>query len=371
MTKIKFENVNKKFDSVVAADNVNLEINDKEFFIILGPSGGGKSTLLNLIAGLEQVDSGTIYFDDKPINDVPPEKRNVAMVFQSYAIYPHMNVFDNVAMGLRAKKLAKQEVKKQVENATEMLGIREYLNRKPYQLSGGERQRVALARALVRRPDAFLLDEPLANIDAKLRQSVRVELKSLQRQFGITTVYVTHDQTEAMSMGDRVALIRQGKIIQTSTPSEMYSRPLNTFVAEFLGSPSITLFETDLRDKDGRYIFEAPAFVLELPLETAKMRNITATIRNKARDNKVMIGFRPEDLAIHKESLNNAIEGKIYLIENLGKESIITLKIGERLIQAVSAHPPAGVHVDDTVWLTVDFDKMYIFDKETQQNLLI
>lgn len=305
---IVLRNITKRFANTVVFQGVNLKINSGEFFTILGPSGCGKSTMLNLIAGLEEPTEGEIYFGSKLMNNIHPRDRNVAMVFQSYALYPHMTVFDNIAFPLRMKKIKKAEIKKAVEDVAERLGLRELLFRKPRELSGGQRQRVALGRAIVRRPAVFLLDEPLSNLDARLRVDMRAELKKLHRELGITVVYVTHDQAEAMALSDRIAVINEGKIQQTGTPEEIYKRPANLFVATFIGSHPMNILTTNIVKKSPLSL-SINSTVLELPFEF------------KDKEERVLLGIRPEDVMIVDE--NEDLEAEVELIENEGAFKLV------------------------------------------------
>ena len=249
MATLKFKDLNKVYDNGVhAVYDFNLEIKDKEFIVFVGPSGCGKSTTLRMVAGLEDISSGELYIDDKLVNDIAPKKRDIAMVFQSYALYPHMNVYDNMAFALKLKKLTKEEIKEKIDNAAEILGLTDYLKRKPKELSGGQKQRVALGRAIVRNPKVFLMDEPLSNLDAKLRVQMRTEIKHIHERVGATTIYVTHDQTEAMTMADRVVVMKDGWVQQIGTPSEIYSKPSNVFVATFIGAPAMNILECEYHD---------------------------------------------------------------------------------------------------------------------------
>jgi len=363
MVKIVFEDVVKKFGEVTAVDHLHLEIRDKEFFTLLGPSGGGKSTILNILAGLERVTSGNIYFDDLIVNDIPPEKRDVAMVFQSYALYPHMNVFDNIAFSLKIRKLARSEINKRVDYATGMLGIKELTKRKPHELSGGQRQRVALARAIVRQPKVFLLDEPMSNVDAKLRVPMRTELIRLQKALETTLVYVTHDQVEAMTMADRIAIIDQGLMRQLGRPLDIYHKPANMFVGGFIGSPSMNFFDCSLKTKDGEGLIETTMFSLGVGAD------IAGTVRDKATGSELVLGARPEDIKVHTGKQPESVEAEVYAVEPLGNEIIVDLKIGDQIVKAVT-DPTYSGKIGDSAWVTINKQRMHIFDKKTEQCLL-
>src|SRR5437899_1301138 len=291
MAQVVIRNLNKKFDGVHAVNDVNLQIRDKEFMVLVGPSGCGKTTTLRMVAGLESITSGRILIDDKVINHLPPMDRDIAMVFQNYALYPHMSVYDNMAFGLKMRKFDRADIAKRVQDAAEILGIQELLKRKPRQLSGGQRQRVALGRAIVRHPQVFLFDEPLSNLDAKLRVQMRVELKKLHDRLGTTAIYVTHDQVEAMTLGDRVVVMKDGLVQQVGEPLELYNTPANRFVAGFIGSPAMNFATGTLAASNGRLWAEAPGLRIGLPEPSAHRAN--------GRDGaKATVGIRPEDIHV-------------------------------------------------------------------------
>jgi multiple sugar transport system ATP-binding protein len=358
LVDVVLENLSKKFGKVTAADNISLKINDKEFFMLLGPSGGGKSTVLNMIAGLERPDNGHIYFDGTVMDGIPPEKRDVAMVFQSYALYPHMDVRTNISVGLKVRKVPRDEIQRRVKSVCEMLQISDLLNRKPHQLSGGQRQRVALARAVVREPKVFLFDEPMSNVDAKLRVVMRAELIRLQKTLQTTAIYVTHDQVEAMTMGDKVAILNNGKVIQTAEPLEVYQKPADLFVAGFIGSPPMNFVDCTLKENDGRMVIEAPSFNLTVP------ENI-GSLKNEGTDQ--ILGFRPKDLHVQREKKNEeSIRCEVYAVEQLGDEVIINMKVGDNLCRAITP-PTFTPQMGDTLWMNIDLDRMHLFNKKTGQ----
>ncbi|MBW2000272.1 MAG: sn-glycerol-3-phosphate ABC transporter ATP-binding protein UgpC, partial [Deltaproteobacteria bacterium] len=294
MANVLLKNLTKRFEDVIAVNKVNLEIRDREFIVLVGPSGCGKTTTLRMIAGLEDITEGEIYIGDRLINNLPPKDRNIAMVFQSYALYPHMNVFDNMAFGLKMRKMPRGEIEIRVKKAAEILGIESLLERKPKQLSGGQRQRVAVGRAIVRDPQVFLFDEPLSNLDAKLRVQMRTELKKLHERLQATVVYVTHDQVEAMTMGDRIVVMKDGVVQQVGTPLELYNRPSNLFVAGFIGSPSMNFIPCRLVEEDGRLYLDTGDFKVVLPdFAVPKLAQV------KERD--LVFGIRPEDIYEEKE----------------------------------------------------------------------
>src|SRR5687768_13021486 len=312
---IKFQNVSKTFGDTRVVDDLSLEIDDGEFVVLLGPSGCGKTTTLRMLAGLETVTTGDIYIGDERINDVPTQHRDLAMVFQSYALYPHMTIAENIAYPLRVRKLDKNERAKRVNDVAAMLEIESLLDRKPRQLSGGERQRVALARAIVREPRAYLMDEPLSNLDARLRVQMRGELKRLQHQLGTTTIYVTHDQAEAMTLASRVAVMKRGKLQQFDTPMNIYHQPANRFVAEFVGSPSMNFVDGSIAD--GMFVSDS----LRIPL---------IAFSGPAR---VTMGIRPEHIHVLTEPREGAIPASVYVTELMGNETFVFLTVGpHRLI---------------------------------------
>jgi multiple sugar transport system ATP-binding protein len=342
---IKFENVTKTFGDTRVVDDLSLEIDDGEFVVLLGPSGCGKTTTLRMLAGLETVTTGDVYIGDERINDVPTQHRDLAMVFQSYALYPHMTIAENIAYPLRVRKLDKNERAKRVNDVAAMLEIESLLDRKPRQLSGGERQRVALARAIVREPRAYLMDEPLSNLDARLRVQMRGELKRLQHQLGTTTIYVTHDQAEAMTLASRVAVMKRGKLQQFDTPLNIYNHPANRFVAEFVGSPSMNFI--DGRVHDGTFVSEA----IEIRVERPNTDQIT-------------IGIRPEHLQVLTAPEDGAIPARVYVTELMGNETFVFLTLGNsRLIARAPAEFRADV--ESPVWLRIVADKAHFFDPTT------
>ncbi|MEM4973550.1 MAG: ABC transporter ATP-binding protein [Candidatus Hadarchaeales archaeon] len=352
MDTLRLEGVTKRFGEVVAVDNIDLEVKNRELMVLVGPSGCGKSTLLRLIAGLEKPDEGKIYFDDRLVNDLPPKDRRVAMVFQDYALYPHMTVYDNMAFALRNFGYPEQEIKKRIKAAAELLGLEGLLDRRPAQLSGGQRQRVALGRAIVRDPEIYLWDEPLSNVDAKLRTEMRVELRKLQQKLKVLTIHVTHDQVEAMTMGDRIAVMKDGRIRQVGTPDEVYSHPADEFVAGFIGSPSMNFFDCDL-ETDGRMVLEAGGFSLPLP---SWMRR-----RLRGVKGKIKLGVRPEDIQL-KEG-RGGIEAKIDLVEPMGAELLVHLTIGSNT--AIMKAAPSFPHrVGQKIRIQFDPKRIHLFGKD-------
>lgn len=360
-------NIVKRFGDVIAVDRVNLDIMDGEFFCLLGPSGSGKTTLLRLIAGLEYPTEGEIYIDYRLVNDVHPKDRDVAMVFQNYALYPHMRVFDNIAFPLMMRRrqlgLTKDEIKRRVLEVARMLRIEHLLNRKPSQLSGGEQQRVALARALVRQPKVFLMDEPLSNLDAKLRLYMRTELRRLQRKLGVTTIYVTHDQVEAMSMADRIAIINKGRVQQVGTPDELYNKPANIFVAGFIGIPPMNLIPCKVEKENKKFTLKCGELIKQLDEEIAKV------IEEHDYGPEIILGIRPEHMSVSREPVNGAIRTEVLLSEPLGSEVIVNVKIGETVVK-VRAPPGVRYDMGEKVYLVINWSKIHIFDRETEKAII-
>jgi len=328
MAGVTFEDVSKIYpDGTKAVDDIDLEIEDGEFMVLVGPSGCGKSTALRMVAGLEDISEGVLRIGDRVVNHVPPRDRDIAMVFQSYALYPHLSVYDNIAFGLKLKKLPKAEIDTRVKEAARTLGLEEYLGRKPRALSGGQRQRVAMGRAIVREPQAFLMDEPLSNLDAKLRVQMRAEIARLQDDLGVTTIYVTHDQVEAMTMGDRVAVMRKGELQQVAAPQELYDHPVNLFVGGFIGSPAMNVLEARLEQSDG-------SLAVALGDQQVKLDDATLNERPALREyagREIVLGIRPENLedaAIEEgDTSNRTIRGQVILREALGSELMVHLTV--------------------------------------------
>lgn len=363
MATVTWENVTKRYDDVVAVNNLSLSVEDKEFVVLVGPSGCGKTTTLRLLAGLEQVTEGKIYIGDRLVNDVAPKDRDIAMVFQSYALYPHMNVYDNMAFGLKLRKVPKEDIDRRVKQAAEILGIEALLKRKPKQLSGGQRQRVAVGRAIVREPKAFLMDEPLSNLDAKLRVQTRAELSRLHQRLETTFIYVTHDQTEAMTMGTRIAVMRDGLLQQVDNPQTLYSKPDNVFVAGFIGSPAMNFFDATLvGDSDGAYV-DAGVFRLKLPPDKAEQYK---SVMGK----EVIFGIRPDD--IHDPEFMPAnirpehVKVKVDVTEMMGNEVFLYLVAdGKTFVARVD--PRTNARVGKEIEVAMSMDHIHIFDKETEK----
>ncbi len=363
MGSVELKNVTKIFPpKTVAINNVNLKVHDGEFFILLGPSGCGKTTTLRIIAGLEKPTKGRVYIDNEDVTDLPPRKRDIAMVFQTWALYPHMKVYDNIAFPLKLRKVAKDEIDRRVKEVAKMLQIETLLDRYPRQLSGGQQQRVALARALVRKPKVWLLDEPLSNLDAILRVQMRAELKRLQKELKITAIYVTHDQVEAMSMGDRVAVLNAGRVLQVGAPNEVYNKPNTLFVASFIGSPPMNFMRVALKNEGGNYALVAEGVSIPLPTELGKI------IEEKASDvNDLILGVRPEHLELSTAE-NSNIRGEVYVIEPLGSETILNIKVGDNIIKA-RLLKETTLSIGSKVFLKVSTNSIHVFDPSTERAL--
>ena len=361
MANVLLKNLTKRFGKVVAVNNFNLEAKDKEFIVLLGPSGCGKTTVLRCIAGLEKVDDGAIYIGDKLVNELEPKQRDIAMVFQTYALYPHMTVYQNLAFPLENSNVPPAEIKIKVEETAKLLQISKLLDRKPKQLSGGQRQRVALGRAMVREPRVFLMDEPLSNLDAKLRVYMRAELKKLQKDLGITTIYVTHDQVEAMTMGNKVAIMNEGILQQFGSATEIYFHPANVFVAGFIGTPPTNFFDcTLIREK--QYVFDVGPFVYPVPESLLK--------KAESWSSSLVLGVRPQDVFVHlKSPSSGAIKANLEIDEPLGDRQVLDLKVGDYLVKALVL-PDFKADLGAELWLEFPSDKIYVFDKKTGKNLL-
>ncbi len=362
MASVTYEHVTKEFGDVVAVNDLSLYVDDGEFVVFVGPSGCGKTTALRLLAGLEEVTRGTIMIGDRVVNDIPPKDRDIAMVFQSYALYPHMSVYDNMAFGLKLRKVPKAEIKRRVQEAAEILGIQDLLDRKPRQLSGGQRQRVALGRAIVREPKVFLLDEPLSNLDAKLRIAMRAELTKLHNRLKATFIYVTHDQMEAMTMASRIAVINKGVLQQFDTPQVLYDYPNNMFVAGFIGAPSMNFFKGHLRKADGKLVFDTGAFYVPIPQERVKACQ-------PYLDKPVILGIRPEDVhnpQFAPPGINAAlVSAKVDVTELMGNEIFLYLVAGpDSFIARVD--PRTSFRIGDQVQVAFNMDRFHMFDPDTE-----
>ncbi len=385
MASVSFEKVNKIFDGKVPVKkkwfefwkpsekpqkvhivkDLSMEVIDGEFLVLVGPSGCGKSTTLRMLAGLEEVTSGEIHIDDKMVNDTSPKDRDIAMVFQNYALYPHMSVYDNMAFGLKLRKLPKSEIDEKVNDAANLLGIQNLLNRKPKELSGGQRQRVAMGRAIVRKPKVFLMDEPLSNLDAKLRVQMRAELQKLHHRLGVTTIYVTHDQTEAMTLGNRIALLNGGIIQQLDTPLNIYDFPSNKFVAGFIGSPAMNFLDVKIIEENGEYFIKSKGFQLKVPGDTLK----------EVAGREIVFGLRPED--IYDKEISkiepqewNTFEVDVEVVEPMGSEVIVYISLGdEKMVARVDSH--TGAKIGEKMKVVLNQNKCHLFDKKTEKRITL
>jgi len=359
--EVSLKNLSKYFGKVKAVNNFNLEINDGEFVALLGPSGCGKTTSLLMIAGIYKPTTGDIYFGDDIVNDVPPKDRKIGMVFQSYALYPHMTAFDNITFPLKLRKTPREERERRAREVAKLVQIEELLDRKPAQLSGGQQQRVALCRALIKKPEILLLDEPLSNLDAKLRTLMRAELKRLQRKLEITTIFVTHDQVEAMTMSDKIALLKLGELQQYSSSDELYNRPLNLFVAGFIGSPPMNFIDVFLEQLEGQFLLKNEDITFEIPSKIGKL------IQSCSQANEVVLGIRPEDIKIdHKKGK----EAEVYVVEPMGMQVLVTVILGNLQIRVLTT-PPFKKKMGEKVKLHFNENKMHLFDKKTERSLLL
>src|SRR5512141_1292741 len=367
MAKVTLRNVVKQFGAVKAVDDLSIEIRDKEFAVLVGSSGCGKSTALRTIAGLESISSGEIYIGDTLVNDLEPRERDVAMVFQNYALYPHMNVRENMGFGLKIRKLSQAEIDVRVQEASDILGLNELLDRKPKELSGGQRQRVAVGRAIVRKPKVFLFDEPLSNLDAKLRVAMRAEISKLHRRLGATIIYVTHDQVEAMTMADRIFIMHKGGVQQTGAPMELYQKPANLFVAGFIGSPAMNFVEAKLIREADAWFIDAGEFRLRAP-ESFNTRLEPHAGRS------VIFGVRPEDMTAHDPAAGagrgNTLTARADVVETLGAEIFVHLTCGALAIVARMEAPEQPLVEGQTVDVDLKMVKTHVFDKETSQTIV-
>ncbi len=362
MASVTYEHVWKRFGDVVAVRDLDIHIEDKEFLVFVGPSGCGKTTSLRLLAGLEEITEGNIYIGDRLVNDVPPKDRDIAMVFQSYALYPHMSVYDNMAFGLKLRKTPKDEIDRRVREAARILGIENLLDRKPKQLSGGQRQRVAVGRAIVREPAVFLMDEPLSNLDAKLRVQARAEISKLHQRLGTTFIYVTHDQVEAMTMGTRIAVMNAGVLQQIDTPQNLYDYPANIFVAGFIGSPSMNFFNATLVLEDSTLWVDTGVFRVKVPEDRV-------AVYKPYVGKQVVFGIRPEDIhdpEYAPPGIQAApVEGQVDVTELMGNEVIVYLVAGEHQFLA-RVDPRTKFRVGNQVQVVFNMDNMHLFDRETE-----
>jgi multiple sugar transport system ATP-binding protein len=363
MASVTFQNIVKKYGDVTAVNNMNIHVEDKEFLVLVGPSGCGKTTALRSLAGLEEITSGEILIGDRVVNDVAPKDRDIAMVFQSYALYPHLSVYDNMAFGLKLRKVPKEEIKRRVGEAADILGIRDLLERKPRQLSGGQRQRVAVGRAIVREPKVFLFDEPLSNLDAKLRVAMRAEISKLHQRLQTTFIYVTHDQIEAMTMATRIAVINKGVLQQLDTPQNLYDHPNNLFVAGFIGSPAMNFFPGKLRKDGGKLVVDTGDFTVAIPAAHAKPYESHA-----GKD--VIFGIRPENIHdadfIPPNVESEKVAVKVDVTELMGNEIFLYLVSGKNTFVA-RVDPRSKLRLGQQTSVALDMDAIHIFDATTEE----
>ena len=375
MATVKLENITKRFGDLIALDDITLDVQDQEFFVLLGQTGAGKTTTLRCIAGLDKPEAGTIYLDGVSVNDRTPAERDVAFVFQSHILYPHLSVYENMAFPLHPRRLSSEEIDRRVRDIAQMLHIEHLLMRTPNQLSGGETQRVGLGRAMVRRPQVFLMDEPISNLDAKLRTEMRVEIRWRQRELGTTTFYVTHDQIEAMSMADRIAVLEAGRIQQLGTPSDIYNHPANLFVAGFIGNPSMNCIPCDISSTNGQ---------LQLTLANATGNGNTVAIEDarivkalnaRATDNETVFGTHAEDVIVSHQPIPNAFQAEVYSVEPLGAETIVEVTLGtdpsgaHTILKAVTA-PNFEAEIGQHLYVSFVSERMHFFDKNTGNTIL-
>ncbi len=364
MAGVQLKNIVKRYpNGFTAVKDFDLDIEDKEFVVLVGPSGCGKSTTLRMIAGLEDISDGELLIDGKRMNEVEPKDRDIAMVFQNYALYPHMSVYDNIAFGLQLRKVPKDEIDKKVREAARILDLEELLDRKPKALSGGQRQRVAMGRAIVRRPKVFLMDEPLSNLDAKLRSQMRVELARLHKSLETTIIYVTHDQTEAMTLGSRIVVMKDGVVQQVDTPERLYDAPCNRFVAGFIGSPQMNMIEANCEERDGKSVLRFAGYTLTLDDGRAAVLKAQGYLGKK-----LILGIRPEDLHEAAEGEDNVVSATLRVYEMLGAEALLHFEMGDADWTA-KVSPELKAEVGDEIRLRIDAGKIHIFDKDTEKTI--
>jgi inositol-phosphate transport system ATP-binding protein len=357
--KITLENLTKRFGTVVGVEDINLDIKDGEFVVFLGPSGCGKTTTLLMIAGIYKPTDGIIRFGQRIVNQMSPKDRNIGMVFQSYALYPHMTVFGNMSYPLKLKKMPKEEQRSRVKAVADNMGIGHLLDRRPAQLSGGQQQRVALGRALVKEPDVLLFDEPLSNLDARLRLTMRGEIKHLQKELGITAIYVTHDQIEAMTMADRIAVINFGRLQAFDTPDDLYDRPRTLFVAGFVGNPPMNFLNVEVKSADDAYWAQGDGFQVNVPAERGE--------KAAQQGGKVLMGIRPEDITVSDEG---KVNGNVFVVEPLGRDDMLDIHLADGSRMLVLADPKMQIQAGDNLKLKFDTQKVQFFDPQTEQSLL-
>ncbi|MDO4519707.1 MAG: sn-glycerol-3-phosphate ABC transporter ATP-binding protein UgpC [Eubacteriales bacterium] len=361
MASLSLQHINKTYpNGFEAVKDFNLEIQDKEFIIFVGPSGCGKSTTLRMVAGLEEITSGTLKIGDRVVNDVEPKDRDIAMVFQNYALYPHMTVYDNMAFGLKLRKVPKAEIDKAVREAARILDLEKLLDRKPKALSGGQRQRVAMGRAIVRDPAVFLMDEPLSNLDAKLRVQMRTEISKIHQRLGATIIYVTHDQTEAMTLGTRIVVMKDGIVQQIDTPQNLYQKPQNLFVAGFVGSPQMNFLDAEIAAENGKLVAKVAGYTLPIPADKATALNDGGYVGKT-----VVLGIRPENIT---DAANGAMTSTVNVYELLGAEVFLYFNVGDTQVTA-RVNPHTTAKAGASINFDFDMDKAHFFDKETEKTI--
>ena len=375
MATVKLENITKRFGDLIALDDITLDIQDQEFFVLLGQTGAGKTTTLRCIAGLDNPEEGTIYLDGVSVNDKTPAERDVAFVFQSHILYPHLSVYENMAFPLHPRKLSAEEIDRRVRDIAQMLHIEHLLMRTPNQLSGGETQRVGLGRAMVRRPQVFLMDEPISNLDAKLRAEMRSEIRWRQQELGTTTFYVTHDQTEAMSMADRIAVLEAGKIQQLGTPSDIYNHPDNLFVAGFVGNPSMNCIPCDISSTNGELQLRLARDLGRDNSVAVQDPRISKTLNNRDSERDLVFGVHPEDIVVSHQPIPNAFQAEVYSAEPLGAETIVEITLGTdttgaHTILKASTVPNFEAEIGQHIYVTFVPERMHFFDKTTGNAIL-
>jgi multiple sugar transport system ATP-binding protein len=366
MASVTLKNLVKKYGKVEAVKGINLHIQDHEFLCLLGPSGCGKSSTLRMVAGLEEITAGEIYIGDRLVNDLWPKERDIAMVFENYALYPHLTTYDNMAFPLRSRKFGESEIRKLISNAARILDIEELLNRNPSELSGGQKQRVAIGRAIVRNPAVFLMDEPISHLDAKLRDQMRGELKRLQKQLGATTLYVSHDQIEAMTMADRIAIMNFGELQQVATPQEVFRKPANKFVAFFVGSPSINFINAEVIEENMSYVLTwDKIYTFNVP---GRLKE--ALSRHLDNSRKITLGIRPQSISVSMQpDKQHILEGKIFITQPLGEEMMVEITMGTHRVTAVTSIEFPG-EIEEKVWVGFDEAGLHLFHAETERNIL-
>ena len=375
MATVKLENITKRFGDLIALDDITLDIRDEEFFVLLGQTGAGKTTALRCIAGLDKPEEGTIYLDGISVKDKTPAERDVAFVFQSHILYPHLSVYENMAFPLHPRRLSAEEIDRRVRDIAQMLHIEHLLMRTPNQLSGGETQRVGLGRAMVRRPQVFLMDEPISNLDAKLRTEMRAEIRWRQRDLGTTTFYVTHDQIEAMSMADRIAVLEAGKIQQLGTPSDIYNHPANLFVAGFIGNPSMNCIPSDISRSNGELRLTLANDIGNGNTVTIQSERIAKVLNDSDPNRSVVFGTHSEDVVVSYQPVSNAFQAEVYSVEPLGAETIVELTLGtdaagtHTILKACTA-PNFEAEIGQHLYVTFVADRMHFFDKVTGNTFL-